>query len=229
MTVTVVTGAAGGIGSAVAGHLAELGHRIIGVDVVATDSDGDRIAADLSCKDGISDLRTGLARLGVTAIDHLIHCAAVGQWSSLEETTREDWERIIRINLFGAIGITQEIAPNIEAGGSVILFGSGTVFKGPANMSAYVASKAGVIGFARSMAAELGDRGITVNVVCPGYTETAMVEQIAHTREANIATRAIKRDAVPADIVGTVEFLVSPQSRFLTGQAITVDGGSVRR
>lgn len=232
MNTTLITGIAGGIGRAIATQLASEGHRVIGVDLrePAEAIEGvETLAADLSTGEGIEALCSGLDALGVTSLNNVIHCAGVGQWSLLEETPREDWERILRVNLFGTIGVAQALSPKIVDGGSLVLFGSGTAFKGPGKMAVYVASKGGVIAFARSLADELGSRSVTVNVVCPGYTETPMVENIAHTHEANIATRAIKRAAVPADIVGTVQYLISPQSRFLTGQSITVDGGSVRR
>lgn len=113
-------------------------------------------------------------------------------------------------------------------GGRIVLFASGTVFKGPRNVFAYAASKAGGIGFARCLASELGDEGITVNdVVAPGITATPMGERMAETEEANLATRAIRRRAVPEDVVGSARFLLSNGAAFVTGQTLCVDGGSV--
>lgn len=230
--ITLITGAAGGIGRAIAELLLSEGHRIICVDLVVPSdmlANADYLAADVSTEEGIRALLAGLASIGVTTLNSVVHCAGVGQWSLLEDTSRAEWERILRVNLFGTIGLAQALSPMVSDEGSIVLFGSGTAFKGPGKMAVYVASKGGVIAFARSLADELGSRSITVNVVCPGYTETGMVESIKHTHDANIASRAIKRAAVPADIVGTVQYLISPQSRFVTGQSITVDGGSVRR
>lgn len=232
MSVTLVTGIAGGIGGAVAEQLLTDGHRVIGVDVAVPAerlAGAEYLAADVSTEAGLVALLSGLHDLGVTELDGVVHCAGVGQASALADTPRSEWERILRINLFGTIGLAQAVSPIVRDGGSIVLFGSGTAFKGPANMAVYVASKGGVIAFARSLAEEVGSRAVTVNVVCPGYTATPMVESIRHTEAANIATRAIKRAAVPADIVGTVQYLLSPQSRFVTGQSISVDGGSVRR
>ena len=231
MSVSLVTGASSGIGLKIAETLASVGHQVIAVDINPADSliEGVHyIRTDLSTEAGIEQLMLALSSQGINEINNLIHCAAVGQWSSLAETARTDWERIIRINLFGTIGITQAVAPLIANRGSVVLFASGTVFKGPKKLFAYVASKGGVIAFARSLSEELGEREITVNVICPGITDTPMIRPMAHTEEANVATRSIKRRAVPEDIVGSVLFLISKHSRFVTGQTLCVDGGSVK-
>jgi NAD(P)-dependent dehydrogenase (short-subunit alcohol dehydrogenase family) len=186
------------------------------------------IRADIATEAGIEILREGLLSGGFSTVDHLVHCAAVLQYSPFRDTPRSDWERVIRTNLEGTIGVAQLIVPLMARGGRIVLFASGTVFKGPKNLFAYVASKAGVIGFARCLAEELGDDGITVNVVSPGITATSMIKDIAHTEQANIASRAIRRRAYPSDLVGPVLFLLSDDAGFITGQTLCVDGGSVK-
>lgn len=231
MIVSIVTGVAGGIGGAVARRFLELGHRVVGVDLVAPDdvpAGLEVVEADLGTEDGVALVAASLDDLGIETVTNLVHCAAVGQFSRIDETPRADWERILRINLFSTIGLAQTVGPRVADEGSVVFFGSGTVYKGPKELFAYVASKGGVIAFARCLADELGERGVTVNVVCPGITETGMIADMAHTVDANVASRAIKRKAYPEDIVGAVEFLVSDQSRFVTGQSISVDGGSTK-
>lgn len=231
MTISIVTGASSGIGAAVAAQLVQDGHRVIGLDISApleVNPGVEYIMADLSTESGLDTVLSGLQALGVSEFNSLVHCAGIGQFSRLHDTERAQWERILRVNLFSAIGLAQVLSPLVVNGGSIVFFGSGTVYKGPKELFAYVASKGGVIAFSRALAEELGDRSITVNVVSPGITETPMIVPMAHTVDANVSGRAIKRKAIPEDIVGTVQYLISAQSRFVTGQAISVDGGSTK-
>jgi NAD(P)-dependent dehydrogenase (short-subunit alcohol dehydrogenase family) len=231
MAISIVTGASSGIGRAVAARLVQLGHRVIGLDIVPPDevlAGVEYVETDLSTESGLEAVLAALESLNITQINSIVHCAGIGQFSRLHETERAQWERILRVNLFGTIGLAQVLSPKVVDGGSIVFFGSGTVYKGPKELFAYVASKGGVIAFARSLAEELGERSITVNVVSPGITETPMIATMAHTVDANVATRSIKRKAIPEDIVGTVLYLISNHSRFVTGQAISVDGGSTK-
>lgn len=226
---SVVTGAASGIGRAVADALVADGHDVIAVDLANRPGDLDvqvqYVQCDLSTEEGAAAVAEAV---GTQGIRDLVHCAAIGQWSPFHDTPRARWQQILRTNLEGTIGLAQALLPAIEEDGRIVLFASGTVFKGPRNVSAYVASKAGVIGFARCLAEELGDQRITVNVVSPGITATPMIREMASTEEANIATRAIKRRAVPDDLVGPVRFLLSDGAAFVTGQTLCADGGSVK-
>lgn len=231
MTISIVTGAASGIGQAVAARLVALGHRVIGLDITAPSEPApgvEYVQADLSTESGLGIVVEALDALAISTFDSLVHCAGIGQFSRLQDTERAQWERILRVNLFSAIGLAQVLSPRVVDGGSIVFFGSGTVYKGPKELFAYVASKGGVIAFARALAEELGERNITVNVVSPGITETPMIMPMAHTVDANVAGRSIKRKAIPDDIVGTVLYLISEHSRFVTGQAISVDGGSTK-
>lgn len=227
----VVTGGASGIGQAIVGKLAADGCRCVVVDRARPPKQvagEDYVVADVS-DDGLERALVGRLRdLGLSRIDWFVHCAGVASVGPFSETRRGDWQRVLRVNLEGTLGVTQALLPILADGGRIVLFSSGTVFKGPANLAPYVASKAGVIGFARSLATELGKRRVTVNVVAPGLTDTPMAAPLMTEEPTNVATRAIRRRAVPADIVGTVIFLLSDAAEFVTGQTICVDGGSVR-
>jgi NAD(P)-dependent dehydrogenase (short-subunit alcohol dehydrogenase family) len=231
MGYTLVTGGCGGIGAEIAAALS--GDRATCV-IDINEPTGPLpevvyIQTDLSTAAGIDTMTSRFADLGIDRVDALVHCAAITHYAPLRQTDRATWERVLAVNLHATIAVTQAILPLMSNDGRIVLFASGTVFKGPANLSAYVASKAGVIGFAHCLAEELGKDDITVNVISPGLTATPMMAPMAHTEDANIASRAIKRRAYPADLVGPVKFLLSPEAAFITGQTLCVDGGSVKR
>lgn len=224
--VTIVTGASGGIGRATIETLTTRGHRCVGWDrVPAPAPDTRSVLMDLTDPEQVRQaIRESVDAAGVRAI---VHCAGVVHFSGLAGTDPEVWQRVIQINLVATIGMFQQLIPVMNDGGRVVMFGSGTVPKGPAEMFGYTASKAGVMGFARSLARELGPRSITVNVVSPGFTETGMVQGFRHTEDANVRSRAIQRSARPEDVVGPVAFFLSEDAAFVTGQNLYVDGGSV--
>lgn len=226
----LICGGNGGIGRAIVKRLA----RFYSVWVIdrnhpsTVQSDVTYRQIDLDTRDGIARLQEIVAT-EIKELYGIINVAAIARTGPLNTMPTATWEQILRTNLHMPIHLIQCCDRYLNEGGRIIMFGSGTVFKGLPNLAAYVASKAGVIGLVRSLAAEYGARKITVNTVCPGMTNTPMIEEIKGTEPDNIATRCIKRREEPEDLVGIVEFLLSDRASFITGQSIVVDGGSVRR
>ena len=141
-----------------------------------------------------------------------------------------EWDDVITVNLNGVYACSRQVVDKMKKNGfgRIINIGSAAVTMGRSNYTHYVASKSALIGMSRSMARELGSFGITVNTIMPGatFTEVERKTVTPQQKEAIVASQCIQRPATPDDIVGTVLFLCSKESGFLTGQAITVDGGA---
>lgn len=237
----VITGAGGGLGAEFARAFAAAGDRVVVADI---DGDGaSRVAAEITATADVPALavrvdvtdRTSTEALAVAAakaggsVDVLINNAAIYATitrSPFEDIDEAEWDRVMAVNLKGPWQVTSSLSPHLAENGRVINISSATVFSGSAEWAHYVASKAGVIGLTRVMAKELGLRGITVNAVAPGFTLTdASHGLIDNAAEYGVDRGAIRRAIAPEDIVGTVQYLASPASAFVTGQTIVVDGG----
>jgi NAD(P)-dependent dehydrogenase (short-subunit alcohol dehydrogenase family) len=243
--VAIVTGAATGIGKAIAQKLAAEGAVVVLADI----ADAEPVAREL-CAGGARALavRTDVAdEHAVQAlvehtmgqfgqIDIVVNNAAIAAKIELrpfEEITVAQWRRMQDVNAMGPFLMCRAVSAHMRARryGRIVNITSGTAFKGAPFMLDYVCSKGAVMTMTRSLARELGKDFITVNAVSPGYTlsegNLANEKFLASYREAAIQTRALPRDAWPVDIVGAVAFLASDDAAFISGQILAVDGGSV--
>lgn len=239
--VCVVTGAARGIGRAIAEEFVIEGARVVAADIDLPEMEKTaeelrrRGAEILPLEVDVSD-EASVARMvkmagdKFGAIDVLVNNAGIYPRHKFEETTLEQWERVQSVNVRGCFLCSRAVLPSFkqQGKGKIINLSSVTFWVGqPANLVHYIASKGGVIGFTRSLAHDLGGLNIQVNAISPGGVETeeekkyATPEQVA----AVVALQSLKRRVSPRDIARTTVFLASSDSDIITGQTINVDGG----
>jgi len=244
----IVTGGAKGIGRHYSFALAAEGARVMIADIV----DGADVAAEIATMHGANSVAAEICDVSDEGavkrlvartmerfgqIDVLVNNAAL--YAPLRETkfTEIDvelWDKVMAVNLRGTFLMAKHVAPRMAERryGKIINIGSGTAVRGIPWMMHYVATKGGIMAMTRSMSRELGDDGIRVNTLMPGFTlsDSIVNENPGHVETARnraIASRALKRDAHPRDLLGALIFLASADSDFVTGQTIAVDGGNV--
>jgi len=245
--VTVITGAGHGIGKAYAQRFAAEGAQVVIADI--HEQAGQSVASALR-ESGLSawarttDVRDyksieglvheTLGRFG--RIDVLLNNAAIYVTEQLwkgpvEELALEEWDRVMEVNLKGVFLCCRAIIPvmKTQKSGKIINIASGTFFSGTGNMPHYTTSKGGVIALTRVMARQLGQWGINVNCLTPGSTmsEEVITDEVRRRRESSVRGRAFNRIELPEDITGTALFLASPDSDFMTGQLLVVEGGGI--
>jgi len=245
--IAIVTGGAKGIGAHYSRALAAHGARVMIADI----EDGATLAADIIQQHGpdaaassvtdVSDetavkmlVERTVERFG--RIDILVNNAAL--YAKLHPRNYDDWDiatwdRVMAINVRGPWLMARHVAPVMIAqkSGKIVNIASGAPYKGVPRMLPYVTSKGAIIAFTRALSRELGEHGIAVNSLSPGYilSETGL-ENTQHVEEERIPvrnSRAFKRDAYPEDLIGALIFLASSDSDFVTGQSLVVDGGAV--
>ena len=245
--IAIVTGGAKGIGAHYSRALAAHGARVMIADI----EDGATLAADIIQQHGpeaaassvtdVSDetavkmlVERTVERFG--RIDILVNNAAL--YAKLHPRNYDEWDiatwdRVMAINVRGPWLMARHVAPVMIAqkSGKIVNIASGAPYKGVPRMLPYVTSKGAIIAFTRALSRELGQYGIAVNSLSPGYilSETGL-ENTQHVEEERIPvrnSRAFKRDAYPEDLIGALIFLASSDSDFITGQSLVVDGGAV--
>jgi len=238
--VALVTGGSRGIGRAIALRLAQDGaHVMISYRTRAPEAQevvngikksGRQSAAfqsDVSiyqqAKEMIEKIVKEFARL-----DILINNAGITKDGLLVRMAEDDWDSVINTNLKSVFNYTKAaLHPMMsQKSGKIVNLTSVTGITGNAGQTNYAASKAGIIGFTKSLAKEVGSRNIQVNAVAPGFVETEMTAKLTESQRQKLAENIpLKRTATPEDIAGVVNFLASPDSDYITGQVICVDGG----
>ena len=246
--VVIVTGGASGIGRVYCEALVAAGAKAVLADrdaalaaqaATALSADG---SAALGAGCDVSDAKAVHAMVDATVaqfgrVDGLVNNAALmstlprGPWHAIEES---DWDRVMGVNLRGLFLCSRAVYPHMKkaGGGRIVNISSNRVWEGTPNRLHYTTSKAGVIGFTRALAREVGDDNITVNAITPGFT--ASETQVGGSDPAYMARmaalnerKALKRTQMPEDLVGALLFLLSDASAYITGQTVNVDGGAM--
>jgi NAD(P)-dependent dehydrogenase (short-subunit alcohol dehydrogenase family) len=240
----IVTGGARGIGQAFAQRLAQDGFHVAIVDTLGAEHSAEQLVREgFSAKGYTANVTQagdwdGLLRDIVASgqtLHGLVNNAALFaslEMQSFEQVTRDAWMQVMEVNTYGPFLATQKVAPLLAAhgGGAIVNIASTSPLKGVTGMPHYVCSKGAVIAMTRTLARELGDRGIRVNAVAPGFTLSEGIllnkEHVEKFRDIGKNARAMKRDQLPQDLQGAVSFLMGLDSAFMTGQTLVVDGGA---
>jgi NAD(P)-dependent dehydrogenase (short-subunit alcohol dehydrogenase family) len=220
--VAVVTGCSSGIGFHITDHLLSIGWAVIGISRRRPEGLGNdftHLAADLGEIEVLSSVLQGIGQ-----VDAIIHAAGLLRVASYDQMSLEDGAMMWQVHVNAAAAIVQSLAPRMEDGGRIVLIGS-RVSSGAANKSLYAASKSAYIGFSRSIAAELANRAITVNVISPAATDTPMLHDPKRVGSAPVLP-PFGRYVKPEEIAGTVAFLLSDAAAAMTGQQLIVCAGS---
>ena len=248
----LVTGAGGGIGAAIAQTLGEAGARVTlagrqreplvaAASTLPKDNalavDGFDVTSSEAIARGLAEAQAVFGR-----VDVLVNNAGEAPSAPFDKTDLDLWSRVMSVDLTGVFLVTRAVLPDLKARGAgarIINIASTAGLKGYAYVSAYVAAKHGVIGLTRALAIEFARAGITVNAVCPGFTETPLLDRavdniIAKTKRSRddaratlAATNPQGRLVTPEEVADAVLWLASPGAHSITGQAIVVAGGEV--
>jgi 3-oxoacyl-[acyl-carrier protein] reductase len=235
--VAVVTGGARGIGAEIARRLAHGGATVVCADVLDTRDIVDEINGTGGAAEGreldVTDAAKAADSIAAIheahgSLDILINNAGITRDQLLVRMKPEDWDLVLGINLDGAFKVTQPAARLMmrARSGRIVNVASVVGLMGNAGQANYAASKAGLIGFTKSLARELGPRNVTVNAVAPGYIQTPMTDKLTDDqREALMKSVAIPRLGTPGDVAEAVAFLAGPGASYITGVVLNISGG----
>ena len=237
----VVTGAGRGIGRAIALKLAEAGANVVCLS--RTEANSQKVADEITTLGrqswavalDVGDtaaVEAAVAKIleDTGGVNILVNNAGVTRDGLLMRMSEEDWDTVLDTNLKGAFVLTKALTRNFMKlrGGRIINVASVVGLMGNAGQANYAASKAGLIGFTKSVAKELASRGVTANVIAPGFIDTDMTgdlsDEVKETAKSHIP---LGEFGVPEDIAAAAVYLASPDARYVTGQVLTVDGGMV--
>lgn len=240
--VVLVTGSSSGIGAAIATEFAALGAKVA-INYRTNAEGAERIAAQIRDAGGscsvyqadVSDLAQSTALVkqveaDLGRINVLVNNAGTTRDTLLLSMKEEEWDTVIQTNLKSVYTMSKAVLRGMlrNKGGRIINITSVVGLSGQAGQANYAASKAGIIGFTKSLAREIGSRNITVNAVAPGFIPTALTDVLTdEQRQATIDVTPMGRLGTPEEIAWAVLFLASDRSGFITGQVLTVDGGLV--
>jgi NAD(P)-dependent dehydrogenase (short-subunit alcohol dehydrogenase family) len=242
--VAIVTGAAQGIGAAYAIGLASQGAKVVVADIADTSSVVKEITANggsaIGCTVDVTNNESLLAMVSQTEaefgpIEILVNNAAIFAGLELKpftEITEDEWDFVMRVNVRGPFQCAKAIVPSMRKNGrgKIINIASGTFLRGAPMFCHYVSSKGAIVGQTRALAAELGADNVLVNCILVGLTESEGVKdhkQLGAAKAPTLAARVIKREMVPEDLLGSLYYLASSDSDFVTGQCMNVDGGAI--
>ncbi len=244
--VAIVTGGARGLGRAFALRLAGEGARIMVMNIVLADKDLEDMKKTVALiekaggqaqffEGDVTSEQDCRAMAEKTAhaygkIDILINNAAIYDGlvrKPFDEISLDEWDRVMGVNVKGAFLSTRGVFPFMkqQAYGKIVNLCSETAFTGSHGFVHYVASKGGILALTRSLAVELGPHNICINAVAPGFTDTEASRSLADVKKYDTTKTPLKRVGTPEDITGAALFLASPESDFITGQTVVVDGG----
>lgn len=240
----VISGAARGIGAIMAQRMAQEGANVVVTDVLDTDATVASIKAAGGNAFGMTvnvtsddDLAAMVAATEKEygALNIMVNNASIFaalQPKPFMQIDNDEFDKVMTVNARGVHQATKAVVPAMmrAGGGKIVNIASGTFYYGPPGLSHYTASKGAVIALTRGHARELGDKNIQINAIAPGLTESEALsghEGFDPARAPTVASRSIKRDMLPEDLLGSLMYLITPDSDFVTGQTLNVDGGKV--